>query len=311
MVVVTVLDVVRRLPASPGVYRMRDANGRSLYIGRAADLRRRVSSYWGDLRDRPHLRRMVPRVVRVEAAVCDSDHEAAWLERNLLEQSKPSWNRIIGGLEVPVYIRLVLIGRSADITVAHEAGPTGVHFGPYLGGQKVRLAVSGLRRVAPVEYAGERLGGFDRDMARVRGIAPGDRQRLVDAAVAALTGDRAAADALLAELAVRRDAAGAALAYELAGRVQAEIEAFAWVVSTQRVTSDGSGDAELAGWCDGVLVSVGLRSGRVRTWTQRLCAERAATERVAATPAAWRDWVDRSAILAAALVTERKLGSES
>ena len=80
---------VSQLPAEPGVYRFRDVRDRALYIGRTADLRRRVPSYWGGLRDRRHLRRMVPNIARVEALVCASEHEAAWLERNLLEHRKP------------------------------------------------------------------------------------------------------------------------------------------------------------------------------------------------------------------------------
>src|SRR5690349_4403816 len=97
--------VVARLPGTPGVYRFRDAGGRVLYLGRATHLRQRVGSYWSDLRDRRHLLRMVPQVARIEAVACDSVHEAAWLERNLLERAKPRWNRT-RGVESPVCILL-------------------------------------------------------------------------------------------------------------------------------------------------------------------------------------------------------------
>jgi excinuclease UvrABC nuclease subunit len=80
---------VRRLPSEPGVYRFRDAGGRVLYVGRATVLRSRVGSYWSDLRGRRHLTRMVAQVVRIEAVACGSVHEAAWLERNLLETAMP------------------------------------------------------------------------------------------------------------------------------------------------------------------------------------------------------------------------------
>ena len=86
-------DLAVRLPLAPGVYRFRDAAGRVLYVGRAVSLRRRVLSYWGDLGDRPHLSRMVARIASLEAVACDSAHEAAWLERNLLRASLPPWNR--------------------------------------------------------------------------------------------------------------------------------------------------------------------------------------------------------------------------
>src|ERR1700761_8486548 len=90
---------VPRLPAEPGVYRFRDARGRVLYVGRATALRARVGSYWSDLRGRRHLTRMVAQVARIEAVACGSVHEAAWLERNLLETAMPRWNRTPGGQE--------------------------------------------------------------------------------------------------------------------------------------------------------------------------------------------------------------------
>src|SRR3982751_1210169 len=98
--------MVAALPRAPGVYRFRDGRGRVLYVGRATELRSRVGSYWGELRGRRHLRRMVTAVARIEAVACDSVHEAAWLERNLLEESLPRWNRTAGGAEVPAYLRL-------------------------------------------------------------------------------------------------------------------------------------------------------------------------------------------------------------
>ena len=99
-------------PLTPGVYRFRDQAGRVLYIGRAISLRRRVLSYWGDLGDRGHLAPMVARIARVEAVACDSAHEAAWLERNLLHRHLPPWNRSPGGQEAEVWIRLSAPPRS-------------------------------------------------------------------------------------------------------------------------------------------------------------------------------------------------------
>jgi excinuclease ABC subunit C len=309
-----VLPEVRALPAGPGVYRFRDERGRALYLGRAADLRRRVASYWGDLRDRPHLRRMVPRIARAEAVWCDSEHEAAWLERTLLEAARPRWNRTTG-VESTVYI-----GLHPRLEVRHDPGD-GPVFGPYLGGEKVRLAVAGLERALGLTYAGGRLGGFDRDMARVLGVEPGSRDDLVAEAAAVLGRDRAAAQRVVKMLAEWRDRAAAALAYELAARIQAEIEALDWVTAEQKVAGSEP-DADIHGWApvigpvraepaasataspatDGVLVGFSLRGGRVRSWTQRRCAESVARARVASTPAAWRTFAERNAALAARLV---------
>jgi excinuclease ABC subunit C len=284
------------------VYRFRDDRSRTLYIGRATELRRRVASYWGDLRDRRHLRRMVPRIRAVEAVSCDSEHEAAWLERLLLEQSKPPWNRVVGGLESIVYI-----GLDRDLAVRHDAEGPGLVFGPYLGGEKVRLAVSGLSRALPMAYAGQRLGGFDRDLARARGVEPGSRAELVASVVAVLRRDAAAGASVRAQLATRRDAAAAALAFELAARIQAEVDALDWVLSEQKVAGpDADGEADIYGWAEGLLVGFEIRRGRVRSWTQRACGEQVARERVETTPERWRTFADRNAALAAHMVRAQR-----
>ncbi len=115
--------VVRQLPHGPGVYRFVGARGRSLYVGRAVDLRRRVASYWGGLGDRWHLQGMVNAVERVQAVVCASEHEAAWLERNLLEAHKPRANRSWGGQEVPTLIALSDASSAPRLKAVHNARP--------------------------------------------------------------------------------------------------------------------------------------------------------------------------------------------
>lgn len=294
---------VRVLPEEPGVYRFRDERGRVLYLGRAGDLRHRVASYWGDLADRRHLRRMVPQVRRIEAVVCRSVHEATWLERNLLERSMPRWNRAVGGLEVETFIRVVQHRGSARLAVVHRPEPddTALVFGPYLGGGRTRLAVDGLDRVLSLAYAADHLGGFDRDMARVRGVRAADRPARVETVAAVLGRDPVAVGALLAELGRRRDAAAGALAFEVAGRIQDEIRAVEWVTAEQMVTTRLADDALVHGWTDGLLVSFEIRGGRLRSWKQRPCAAPVAARLVATTPLEWVDFAQRGAELARAL----------
>jgi excinuclease ABC subunit C len=167
---------------------------------------------------------MVSRIARVQALVCDSEHEAAWLERNLLERELPRRNRAAGGQEVPVYIRLDLRPRSFGLKVVHDARPSPAarHFGPYLGGLRVRMAVSGLHRVMPVAYPAHLpiplhgLRGWNRDMARAGGIGPGDRTALTEELIAVLERDAEAAAWFRAEPMRRRDKAVAELVSERA-----------------------------------------------------------------------------------------------
>jgi excinuclease ABC subunit C len=283
------------------VYRFRDQARRVLYIGRAVSLRRRVLSYWGDLGDRGHLVPMVAQIARVEAVACDSAHEAAWLERNLLQRSLPPWNRSVGGQESEVWIRLSVQPRHPGLIVVRRPAPG--DFGPYLGGQKARDAVSGLGRVLPLAHAADGRAGAERDLARLRGASPGARPELARAIAAVLCRDRDAVAALRAELTARRTAAAAALAFEFAGKLQAELEALDWITGEQKVTraQGAQDDADVYGWADGVLVCFEIRGGRMSGWRQRSCAATAARRYLDQSPPAWAPFARRNAELAARL----------
>ncbi|TDD23478.1 hypothetical protein E1218_17755 [Kribbella turkmenica] len=294
--------VARELPVGPGVYRFRDAAGKVLYVGRAVNLRRRVQSYWTNLGDRPRLRRMVDRIDRVEAVRCDSEHEAAWLERNLLEHAKPRWNRTEGGQEVVGYIRLDRTRQRPGLRFAHRVTGPSLHFGPYLGGLRVRQAISAVHRVLPLTYAGTARGSA-REFAELFGIGPDDRDSLARTAVAVLSRDPAAVSGLRAELERRRDHAANELRFEFAAKLHDELAALDWIVAEQKVSSLDPADLDVCGWADGVLVRFQIRAGRLCTWTQRAAA--APPDLVAATPAAWQPFARRNAELAARLLHGR------
>jgi excinuclease ABC subunit C len=298
---------IARLPNGPGVYRFRDARGRALYIGRASGLRQRVGSYWGDLGDRRHLVRMVPQIVRIEAVACDSVHEAAWLERNLLERAKPRWNRVRGGAEVPVCIRLERADGAHRFAVVHwpvadrpgRRASTVATFGPYLGGARARLAVSALDRVLPLRYASAELDGCERDLARARGVGAADRDEFLATATAVLRRQPAAVGTLRDRLTGARDRAAANLAFELAGRIHQEIDAVDWVVAEQKVTQvfPAAGDCDAYGWADGLLVRLRIAGGRLCGWEQRACERAAARPYLDRTPDGWTAFTARAAEL--------------
>jgi excinuclease ABC subunit C len=294
---------VRQLPRGPGVYRFVDARGRVLYVGRAVDLRRRVASYWGDLRHRWHLEGMVSAVRRVQAVTCASEHEAAWLERNLLEAHKPRANRSPGGQEVPTLIALSLDGNAPRLKAVYS--PTAGlwrYFGPYLGGDKARLALSAFHRAYSLAYSADGLTGSDLEMARARGVATTSRAERVREVSAVLERQPEAVARLVSELRSHRDRAADALAFELAGRVRDEIVAVDWLVSPQRVTTLQPYDLDVYGWDDGPLVQFSVRGGRLSTWRERAAVDtRRAARLVGATPLEWVDFARENAALAARL----------
>jgi excinuclease ABC subunit C len=290
---------VARLPREPGVYRFRDDTGRTLYLGRATDLRSRTASYFGNLGRRRHLARMVARIAGVEAVACASVHEAAWLERNLLEDRMPRWNRTPGGQEVPLYLRLDAGPATPGLHLTHE--PDRATHGPFLGGLRTRVAVRALQRLKPLPYAREALTGAEREMAALHGVRPQDRDRLARVLAEVLDRRPPAVRAALEALTARRDEASAALDFERAARVQEEIAAVEWLTSVQRATDPAAEDCEIHGWSGGVLVSFTVRAGRLSGWRQRACSDRAAEPHLSRTPPAWHHFAQRNAELAAGL----------
>jgi excinuclease ABC subunit C len=299
------------LPAGPGVYRFTGGRNRTLYVGRAVNLRRRVASYWGDLGDRAHLAPMVAQIRAIEAVSCASEHEAAWLERNLLERSIPGWNRTPGGQEVEVCIRLDTSPRSPGLSVVHGCGQPESdkaavrYFGPYLGGARVRLAVAGLHRIFPLAYAADHRAGTAAEMALRRGVDGTDRAALARSLAAVLDRDPAAVMALQTRLIGRREEAARVEAYELASQIQTELQALEWITCPQRAASLVHDDFDVAGWADGLLVRFEVRDGRMCGWHQQARTNSQARSLLAATPPQWREFAHRNAELAARLHAAR------
>jgi excinuclease UvrABC nuclease subunit len=163
--------------------------------------------------------------------------------------------------------------------------------------------VARIARVEAVAHAADGQAGAEGDLARLRGAPPCARAELARAIAAVLRRDQDAVAALRAELTARRAAAAAALAFEFAGKLQAELEALDWITEEQKVTRApwGQDDADVYGWADGVLVCFEIHGGRMSGWRQRPCAAAAARRYLDQSPPGWASFASRNAELAARL----------
>jgi excinuclease ABC subunit C len=140
-------DVVRTLPQSPGVYRMLDAKGDALYVGKARNLKSRVTNYIHPANLSNRLRRMVAETRSMEVVVTHTEVEALLLENNLIKRLTPRYNVSLRDDKSFPYIHLTGDHDFPKIIKHRGArGGAGDYFGPFASAGAVNRTLIALQR---------------------------------------------------------------------------------------------------------------------------------------------------------------------
>ncbi|MHB1205920.1 MAG: excinuclease ABC subunit UvrC [Rhodospirillaceae bacterium] len=247
-------DFIKSLPGKPGVYRMTNAKGDVLYVGKAKNLKKRVSSYIRMERMPIRLQRMVFETHACEVVITHTEAEALLLESNLIKQLKPRYNIIFKDDKSFPYI-MIPGGHEFPRVVKHRGARAkgSEYFGPFASAHAVNATLTTLQKVFLLRSCTDAvfsartrpclLFQIKRCSAPCVGrISVTDYAELVAQSREFLTGD---SRAVQNELAARMDAASAQLQFEAAASFRDRIRAMTAVQAHQDINVSGLGEADV------------------------------------------------------------------
>ena len=264
------------VPHQPGVYRMLDEAGGILYVGKAKDLTKRLSSYFRRDPGSEKTRALVRHIRAIEFTVTHTETEALILEHNLIKQHQPKYNILLRDDKSYPFI---LLSHHRHPRVSIHRGPrkvAGDYFGPYPSGGAVRESLHLMQKLFPIRqcedsvYANRSRPCLLYQLKRCAGpcvhglVSDEEYQMQVDLARLFLQGKD---QQVIADLVAKMEQASGELDFEAAARYRDQVLALRKVQEQQSVSGNVLDDLDVIGATQGQGVAsvhvLFIRQGKV------------------------------------------------
>jgi len=269
------------IPTNPGVYRFIDSTGRILYVGKAKNLRARLSSYFAPLNTLPEkTRRMVTSSVDVNWTIVKSEFEALQLEFTWIKEYHPPFNVVFKDDKSYPYLAISLSDDVPRVMVTRNRDAKGSrYFGPYTNSWAVRETLDTLLKVYPVRSCSNGVYSRAKQSNRpclladigkcsapcVGRITPSEHKSKVKELIDFLN---AGDESYVTELRRQMGVASEKQQYELAAKLRNDADSLETVLEKSTVVFTDQTDADLFGIADDELTAAvslfRVRGGRVR-----------------------------------------------
>jgi len=269
-------EKVKTAPTQTGVYLMKDATGRLIYVGKAKNLRARVRSYFGGTDGRPMIPFLVPKIRDLQFIVTATEKEALILENNLIKKHRPRYNVTLRDDKNFFNIRIDLREDFPRFQLVRQVKRDGArYFGPYSSSHAVKQTLHYLQQIFPLrtctdsDFRSRQRPCIEYEIKRCMApccgrIGRSDYKKLVRESILFIEGRRGR---LIADMEKRMAGAAEDLDFEEAARLRDRIHAIATTLERQTATALSFKDQDVFGlFIDDHRVQVSLlhvRQGKI------------------------------------------------
>ena len=169
-------SILDHVPHAPGVYRFLNDRGEVLYVGKAIDLKKRVSSYFRKAKNTSiRLQKLVEKTMDIQFTVVNSELEALILETNLIKSFSPRYNILMKDDKNYVYLKITVKEDFPRVMIVRQLEKDGSrYFGPKTSASELRRILKILKKIFPYRHCALKIQFKEQEASATRSGKPGE-----------------------------------------------------------------------------------------------------------------------------------------